>query len=259
MARLTHLDRSIEGKVAIVTGAASGLGRSIAHLLADEGAKVGLIDRTSGGIHLVATEIEEAGYPVVGQVADVSDNEAVNRAVDVIRAELGPIDVLVNNAGVSVTAPIDDDDYDEAWGTTLGVNLEAHALLTRACLRDLLRTGQGRIVNIASTEGFGATPEMTPYTASKHGVIGLTRGLAVELGPKGVTVNCVAPGTIRTGMNAAVSEEDKAVFAARRVPVGRYGEPEEVAQIVLSLVLPASSYINGTVVVVDGGTTAQHT
>ncbi len=256
--RLSRLSRSIDGQVAIVTGAASGMGRAIARLFVDEGAKVGLIDRTAGGIGVVADELSEAGGIVCGRTADVADHAQVLAAISDIRAELGPIDILVNNAGVSIPAPIDSSDYDKAWDTTFGVNLEAHTVLIRACLDDLLREGAGRIVNVASTEGLGATPFLTPYTASKHGVIGLTRGLAVELGRRGITVNCIAPGPIRTGMTASIDDSDKAAFARRRVPVGRYGDPEEVAHAVLSLVLPASSYINGTVMVVDGGMTAQN-
>ncbi|NNE95604.1 MAG: SDR family oxidoreductase [Acidimicrobiales bacterium] len=256
--QLSRLSRSVRDRVVVVTGAASGMGRAVAHLFADEGAKVGLIDRTAGGIELVADEINSAGHRCAGRVADVNNHEAITKAIEGIRSELGPVDILVNNAGVSIPAPIDSDDYDAAWESTIGTNLEAYTFLIRSCLDDLLRNGDGRIVNIASTEGLGATPYMTPYTASKHGVIGLTRGLAVELGRRGVTVNCVAPGPIRTGMTAAISEADKEAFARRRVPVGRYGSPEEVAHAVLSMCLPSASYVNGTVLVVDGGLTAQN-
>ncbi|NNF53556.1 MAG: SDR family oxidoreductase [Acidimicrobiales bacterium] len=256
--RLSRLNRSVADRVVIVTGAASGMGRAMAHLFADEGAKVGLIDRTAGGIELVADEINRAGHTCAGRVADVTDQATVITAVEGIRSELGAIDILVNNAGVAIPSPIDSAEYESAWHSTLGTNLEAYTFLIRACLDDLLREGRGRIVNISSTEGIGATPFMSPYTASKHGIVGLTRGLAVELGHRGITVNCVAPGPIRTGMTAAISEEDKDLFASRRVPVGRYGEPEEVAHAVLSLALPSASFVNGTVLVVDGGLTAQN-
>ena len=146
-----------------------------------------------------------------------------------------------------------------AHAATLAVNLTAQAVLIRGCLSDLTRNREGRVVNVASTEGLGATASMSPYTASKHGVIGLTRSLAVELGSSGVTVNCVCPGPIRTGMTAAIPEDAKTKFARRRVPLRRYGDPEEVAHATLSLVLPASSYINGAVLVVDGGMLAQNT
>jgi 3-oxoacyl-[acyl-carrier protein] reductase len=171
----------------------------------------------------------------------------------------GGLDILVNNAGVSAPSPIDGDGYEAAWEKTFAVNLSAQVRLIRAALPHLARGGAGRIVNIASTEGLGATKFGSPYTASKHGVIGLTRSLAVELGERGVTVNCICPGPIRTGMTAAIPEEAKRKFARRRVPLRRYGEPEEVAQMTLSLVLPAASYLNGAVVVVDGGMLAQNT
>jgi 3-oxoacyl-[acyl-carrier protein] reductase len=149
------------------------------------------------------------------------------------------------------------DHYGDAWSATLDVNLTAYARLARACLPHL--GPGGRIVNIASTEGLGATAMLSPYTASKHGVIGLTRALAVELGRQGITVNCICPGCINTNMTAPIPDEDKQKFARRRVPVRRYGEPEEVAHATLSLALPASSYINGAVLAVDGGMTAQNT
>jgi 3-oxoacyl-[acyl-carrier protein] reductase len=251
--------RSVAGRVALVTGAASGMGRAIAHLFAEEGAAVGLIDRTTGGIDLVTAELDRSGAKVAGRVADVADRSQVASAVEAIREELGPVDIVVNNAGISIPAPIDAADYGQAWATTLAVNLEAHAHMVRACLGDLLRHGEGRVINISSTEGLGATPGISAYTASKHGVIGLTRALAVELGRRGVTVNCVCPGPIRTGMTASIPESAKDTFARRRVPAGRYGYPDEVAYAVVALAAPAASYINGAVLVVDGGMTAQNT
>lgn len=255
---LSALSRSIAGSTALVTGAASGMGRAIAHLMVDEGASVGLFDVNAEGLATVAAEIADAGGTAHTVVVDLGDHAAVGAAVDEVRSALGPIDILVNNAGVSMAAPIDGQGYDDAWMATLSINLEAHTVTVRACLDDLARDGAGRIVNIASTEGLGATPGISPYTASKHGVIGLTKSLAVELGRRGITVNCVCPGPIRTGMTAEIPDEHKAKFARRRVPIGRYGVPEEIAHAVVSLVLPGSSYINGAVVVVDGGMTSQN-
>ncbi len=259
MARLTRLSRSISGRRAIVTGAASGMGRATAHLFADEGARLALIDRDAEGIERVAKEIGAAGGAATSFAADLSRAETIPALVEQAVGALGGLDILVNNAGVAFPAAIDAAGYEDAWEATLAVNLRALAYLVRAALPRLLESDAARVVNIASTEGLGATAQISPYTASKHGVIGLTRSLAVELGARGVTVNCICPGPIRTGMTAAIGEEDKRKFARRRVPLRRYGDPEEVAHGTLSLVLPASSYINGAVLVVDGGMTAQNT
>jgi 3-oxoacyl-[acyl-carrier protein] reductase len=259
MARLTKLDRSIAGRVAIVTGAASGMGRATAHLFADEGARVAVVDRVADGVERVAAEIEAAGGVARGYVLDVSEASAIAPTVERVRADLGPIDILVNNAGVSLPSELTGDDWEDAWALTFEVNLTAQARLIRACHGDLVRNGDGRIVNIASTEGLGATKGMSPYTASKTGVVGLTRSLALEYGDTGVTVNCICPGPIRTGMTAEIPDDAKTKFARRRVPARRYGDPEEVAQITLSLVLPAASYLNGAIIPVDGGMMAQNT
>ena len=152
----------------------------------------------------------------------------------------------------------DTDAFLQAWQRTLDVDLTAHVLLVEACLADLQRNGEGRVVNIASTEGLGAQMYQGPYTAAKHGVIGLTRSLAVNLGRSGVTFNCICPGPIRTGMTAGVPEEDKATYARRRTAMHRYGEPEEVGHITVSLCLPAASYITGVTIPVDGGLMARY-
>jgi 3-oxoacyl-[acyl-carrier protein] reductase len=259
MPRLTGGNRSVAGRVAIVTGAASGMGRATAHLLADEGAHVAVVDRNADGVAAVVDEIASAGGRAAGFTADLSDRAAIEPLVQSVVDALGPIDILVNNAGVSLGAPIDSPYFERVWDATFAVNVTAQAFMIRACLPHLLRNGDGRIVNIASTEGLGATARIAPYTSSKHAVVGLTRSLAVELGSRGVTVNCICPGPIKTGMTAGIPEEDKTKFARRRVPLRRYGEPEEVAQITLSLVLPAASYLNGAVIPVDGGLRVQNT
>jgi len=252
------MDLDFTGKVAVVTGAASGMGRATAHLLADEGAAVGIVDREADGLARVADEIRGAGGTVHAVSADVAEPGAPARAVEEIRAALGAIDALVNNAGVSIPALIDGDDFEHAWATTLAINLTAYTAFVRAALDDLRREGAGRIVNVASTEALGATAAIAAYTAAKHGVVGLTRSLAVELGPSGVTANCICPGPINTGMTAIIPDEHKQVFARRRTALRRYGEPEEVAHATLSLLLPAASFITGAVLVVDGGLTVRN-
>jgi 3-oxoacyl-[acyl-carrier protein] reductase len=258
MPRLTRGDRSVAGRVAVVTGAASGMGRSTAHLFADEGASVAVLDRSPARVAAVVDEITGAGGTAAGWDLDVTDGEGVRRVVGEIADRLGPPDILVNNAGISVPAPIDGPDYEEQWAATLAVNLTAHTTMIRACLPHLRRNADGRIVNIASTEGIGGSAYVSPYTASKHGVIGLSRSLAVELGPVGVTVNVVCPGPIHTGMTAEIPDEAKEKFARRNVPLRRYGHPEEVAHATLSLALPAMSYCTGAVLVVDGGFTTKN-
>lgn len=257
MPRLTNLSRSVEGRVALVTGASSGMGRATAELLADEGAAVAVTDVNDPSP--VADGIAGAGGTARAWVLDVADAGEVERVVAEVVDHFGRLDVLVNNAGVSLPAPIGDDGWEAAWAATLAVNLSGEARMIRACLPHLQASGAGRIVNVASTEGLGATAYLSPYTASKHGVIGLTRSLAVELGRTGVTVNCVCPGPIRTGMTAAIPDDAKDKFARRRVPLRRYGDPEEVAQMTVSLCLPAASFCNGAVLVVDGGMLAQNT
>ncbi len=259
MSRLSKLSRSIAGQVALVTGAGSGMGRATAHLFADEGAAVAVADLEPAAVQKVTEEIEAAGGKAAGFALDVSDPARVEQAVAEIVSRFGRLDILVNNAGVSLPAAIDGEDYEARWERTLAVNLTAHARLVRACLPHLRAHGAGRIVNIASTEGLGATAAISPYTASKHGVVGLTRALAVELGASGLTVNCICPGPIHTGMTSFIPDDAKRKFARRRVPMRRYGDPEEVAHMTLSLVLPAASFVNGAVVVVDGGLTVQNT
>ena len=257
MARLTSGSRSVRDQVVLVTGAASGMGRAIAHLFADEGAQVAVADLAADGVAAAVDEITTAGGTARGWVLDVTDSGAITRVVDDVVASLGPVDILVNDAGVSLATEIGGDGFEDAWATTLAVNLTAYARMVRACLPSLLRNRSGRIVNIASTEGLGATPFLSPYTASKHGVVGLTRSLACELGPQGVTVNCICPGPIHTGMTQPIPGDAKDKFARRRVPLRRYGEPDEVAHMVLSLALPAASFVNGAVLTVDGGLSAK--
>jgi 3-oxoacyl-[acyl-carrier protein] reductase len=258
MTRLSRLSRSIAGSVAIVTGAASGMGRATAHLFADEGASVAALDLNPEGLDALTREIRSVGGDVLPLQVDLSSREAVIEAVDSVAAAFGRIDILVNNAGLVVPTTIDADNFEESWDLSLAVMTSAQAWAARAALPSLRRAPHPRIVNIASTEALGATRYNTAYSVAKHASVGLTRSLAVDLGKEGITVNCVCPGPIHTGITAGIPDDDKTAFADRRTVLRRYGEPEEVAHATLSLVLPAASFITGAILVVDGGVTIRN-
>ena len=253
MTKLTKLSRSVEGKVALITGAGSGMGRATAFVFAEAGAKVVVSDVNEKQIDEVAKEIGSSEVTCLKQALDVTNQKNINEAVTNVIKEFGKLDILINNAGISIPTTIDDKNYEESWDKTFDVLLKGQVNLIRAALPFIRKSDCGRIVNISSTEGMGATPRISPYTSAKHGVIGLTRSLAAELGAEGITVNCICPGPINTAMTVAIPKEDKQIYARRRVPLKRYGEPEEVAHMTLSLCLPAASFVNGAVLPVDGG------
>ena len=228
-------------RVAIVTGGASGIGAATAALLAAQGIAVAAFDIADGQRYQV----------------DVSDADAVERGVTAVRRELGPIDILVNAAGIPSGGPIDGEGFVETWERTVAVNLTGAMLMVRECVADLKASEAGRIVNVASTEAITASRGSMPYTVSKHGLLGFTRSLAVELGRDGVTANCVCPGATVTGMTGVISESHRDVFARRHIPVGRYAQPEEIAFMISTLCAPQASFVNGAVIAVDGGMTAQ--
>jgi 3-oxoacyl-[acyl-carrier protein] reductase len=252
------LSRSVQGLTVLVTGAGSGMGRATAEVFAAEGANVAVTDLAAAPIEAIALGLRSAGHSVRAWALDVSDGAAIRNVVEEVAGHFGGLDIVVNNAGISAFSPIDADDYEMVWDRALVVLLTAHQRLVRAALPHLRRSGSPRIVNIASTEALGATARDSPYCAAKAGVTGLTRALAVELGKEGITVNCICPGPILTGMTADVPDADKTAFAQRRTALRRYGSPEEVAHMTLSLCLPAASYITGAVIPVDGGLMARN-
>jgi len=254
------LSRSIAGHKAIVTGAASGMGRATAHLFASEGALVAVTDLDQAKCDTVAEEINAGGYSgrAFPLALDVSDDAAIKVGVATIAQEFGGIDIIVNNAGFAKHSLIEDESYPGVWEQSVAAMLTAHQRIIRAAMPHLRESKCPRIVNIASTEGLGATPGNSPYVAAKHGVIGLTRGLAVDLGRDGITVNCICPGPIRTGITEGIPDEHKEIYAKRRVPLRRYGFPEEVAHMTLSLVLPSASFLTGVAIPVDGGLTIKN-
>jgi len=248
----------LSGLSALVTGAASGMGRATAELLARQGAKVAVTDVFEGGAAAVAQGLAAEGLAARAWALDVTDPGRIATVVGEAAGAFGGLDILVNNAGVSGFSPLGSDDYESVWARSLEVLLTAHQRLVRAALPYLKASASPRIVNVASTEALGATAFDSPYAAAKAGVVGLTRAMAVELGRDGICVNCVCPGPILTGMTAGIPDADRATFARRRTALGRYGRPEEVAHVIVSLCAPAASYITGAIIAVDGGLMARN-
>jgi 3-oxoacyl-[acyl-carrier protein] reductase len=258
MSEFRQLSRSVKGLTVLITGASSGMGRATAGVFAAEGANVAVTDQDAAGAETVTAEIATRGGNARAWKLDVGDGDEINRVIGEVAEHFGGLDIVINNAGISVRVAIDDEGYEEAWAKALAVMLTAHPRIIRAALPHLRKSSSPRIVNIASTEALGATALHSPYSAAKGGVASLTRSLAVELGRDGITVNCICPGPIRTAITDRISEEHKTIYAKRRTALGRYGHPEEVAHMTLSLCLPAASFLTGAVIPVDGGLMARN-
>ena len=241
----------LTGQVAIVTGASQGLGRAIAECLAANGASVAIVARNAAKLAEVAAGIRAAGGQAEEFPCDVSQAEAVNAVVEAIHAKLGRIDILVNNAGVTRDTLLPRMS-DEEWDEVIATNLRGPFLFMRAASRPMMQQRYGRIINVASVSGLIGNPGQANYSASKAGLVGLTRTVAKELAGRKITVNAVAPGFIASDMTAALGpallDEVK-----KRVPAKRLGEAWEIAQAVLFLASPSSGYITAQVVTVDGG------
>ena len=242
----------LDGRIALVTGASRGIGRAIAIRLAEEGCDVAVNYNTSkDAAEEVLMVIRGTGRRSVAVQADVASPEQVETMVTTVEGELGPVDILVNNAGIhkhhkSWEMSVED------WDRIIGVNLTGAYLTSRLLGPRMAERGWGRIVNISSIVADIGSDHEAHYTASKAGMHGLTKSLALELSPKGVTVNAVSPGWIRTDMTADVVEEEWDEALAE-IPMGRIGEPEEIASVVAYLSSPESSYVTGQVLHVNGG------
>jgi len=253
MTRLSNLSRSIEGSVAFITGAASGIGKATAQLFVDEGARVAIVDSNHSALEMAAKGIRDAGGEVLAIPADCSDREAITQAVERSARHFGRLDIVINNAGVVRLEAFGGENFDHNWEISLAVMVTAQQWIIRSALPWLYKAEYPRIINIASTEALGATSHNSAYITAKHASLGLTRALAVELGKAGITVNAVCPGPVRTGITEVIPDQDKQSFADKRTALRRYGDPEEISHIILSLVMPAASFITGAAIPVDGG------
>jgi len=239
-------------RVALVTGASRGIGQAIAVELAREGwaVCVNYLEHREAAESLVR-QLRDSGHMAIAVGADVADRQAVEAMVQAANAELGPVDLLVNNAGISRQGLFQDTD-DETWDRTLAVNLTGARNTTKAVLPHMLSEKRGCIINISSIWGLrGASCEVA-YACSKAAIIGLTRSLALELAPSGIRVNCVAPGCIETDMVRALGEETRAMLV-EETPMGRLGTPEDIAHAVAFLASERAAFLTGQVLTADGG------
>ena len=246
-----RLQVDLSGQVAVVTGASQGLGQAIAEALAANGATVAVVARSVDKLAAVAAGIRAAGGRAEEFPCDVSKAEDVQRVMDAIVEKLGRVDILVNNAGVTRDTLLPRMS-DEEWDQVLTTNLRGPFLFMRAASRPMMQQRYGRIINVASVSGLIGNPGQANYSASKAGLVGLTRTVAKELAGRKITVNAVAPGFIASDMTAALGpallDEVK-----KRVPAKRLGEAWEIAQAVLFLASPSSGYVTAQTLVVDGG------
>jgi NAD(P)-dependent dehydrogenase (short-subunit alcohol dehydrogenase family) len=248
----------LEGRIALVTGGGRGLGRTVALALAEAGADVALAGRTRETLEETAAQIAAAtGRRVKAFPADVTRGEEVSRLAADVAAGLGPVDVLVNNAGLNIRGPIQE--LGEAdWDRVVDTNLKGPFLCSRAVGPAMVERGWGRIVNLGSILSVVALAGRTPYASAKAGVTGFTRALALEWAGTGVTVNAVCPGPFGTEMNRPLLDDPvKYQEFVRNIPLGRWGELDELAGVVLLLASDASSFMTGTSIFVDGGWTAR--
>ena len=245
------MTKPLENKIALVTGAARGIGQAIALQLAADGADLALCDVKAEWLEDTAAKVKALGRRAEGYAMDVANGAAVGEAVAKVLADFGRIDVLVNNAGITrdtLLMRMSEED----WDAVLDINLKGAFLVTKAVVKPMMKQRSGAIVNIASVVGIMGNPGQANYTASKAGLIALTKTTAKELGSRNVRVNAVAPGFIRTAMTDKLSEPAKEAML-RNVPLGRPGEPEDVAKAVAFLASDNAAYVNGQTLAVCGG------
>ncbi|AXE93174.1 3-oxoacyl-ACP reductase FabG [Paraburkholderia terricola] len=245
------MDKTLDKQIAIVTGASRGIGRAIALELARQGATVIGTATSESGATAITEAFKAAGVNGRGAVLNVNDAAAAEALIDGTVKEFGALHVLVNNAGITqdqLAMRMKDDD----WDAVIDTNLKSVFRLSRAVLRPMMKAKGGRIINITSVVGSAGNPGQVNYAAAKAGVAGMARALAREIGSRGITVNCVAPGFIDTDMTKSLPEEQQTVLKTQ-IPLGRLGSPEDIAHAVAFLASPQAGYITGTTLHVNGG------
>ena len=256
MADIIHRLFGLSGDVALITGSSAGIGLALAKGLAGAGARVVVNGRTAKKVEAVVEALRADGADAYAASFDVTDSAEVRAAVERIEAEYGPIDVLVNNAGIQRRGALED--YPEAtWRELMSANLDSVFFVSQAVARRMIARKRGRIVNIGSVQCELARPNIAPYTASKGGVKMLTKGMATDWGKHGLRVNAIAPGYFRTELNKALVEDEAfSAWLTGRTPMGRWGDVDELVGAAVFLASAASSFVNGHILYVDGGVTA---
>ncbi|HKX60251.1 MAG TPA: SDR family NAD(P)-dependent oxidoreductase [Verrucomicrobiae bacterium] len=249
--------QKFSGKTALITGASKGLGKAMALALANEGAKIALVSRDLDALKNVATEVRKSGVEAEPFVADVTDEAQVARLGSEVTGRMGPVQILINNAGINIRKATTEFTLEE-WRRVLDTNLTSVFLMCRAFVPQMKGRGYGRILNLTSIMSHVALGQRTAYCASKAGLLGYTRALALELASEKITVNGISPGPFATEMNTPIMQnpEANAQFISK-IPLGRWGDVREVGQMAVYLCSEEAGFITGTDLLIDGGWTAQ--
>lgn len=246
----------LSGRRALVTGSNQGIGFALAKGLAEHGAIVVLNGRSKDKVDEAVGRLGAAGHRAAGSVFDVTDGEAVKSAIDRVEAELGAIDILINNAGMQFRTPLEDFPHDK-WDELLRTNVSSVFYVGQAVARHMIKRGKGKIINIASVQSELARPSIAPYTATKGAVRNLTKGMCTDWAKYGLQVNAIAPGYFKTPLNQALMDNPEFTgWLEKRTPAGRWGDVDELVGAAVFLASDASSFVNGLMLHVDGGITA---